>query len=123
MLNRWHAIQWISTGVMLTALGVLLVCPFSFWGRLMLIGIVISAMLVLLAWERRSWKNSYMDQLLTMINLLRHDWMNDAQVLFGYIRLKKQDRLEAYTNKMKTEMLAQSQLCKLGLPQASASIK
>ncbi|TXK84734.1 Spo0B domain-containing protein [Paenibacillus sp. N3.4] len=54
--------------------------------------------------------------LLRVINRLRHDWMNDTQILFGYIQMKKFDNLPPYMEKIKMNMQQESNLSKLGIP-------
>lgn len=44
----------------------------------------------------------------------RHDWMNDLQVLFGYIRLKKYDKLHPYLEKIKSKLSEESDISNLG---------
>ncbi|MBD0381701.1 Spo0B domain-containing protein [Paenibacillus sedimenti] len=53
---------------------------------------------------------------LQIVNRLRHDWMNDMQILFGYIQLKKFDNLQPYMEKIKMNMQQESNLSKLGIP-------
>ncbi|OPH48568.1 hypothetical protein BC351_08880 [Paenibacillus ferrarius] len=55
-------------------------------------------------------------RLIQVMNRLRHDWMNDTQILFGYIQLKKFDNLQPYMEKIKMNMQQESNLSKLGLP-------
>ncbi|MUT64537.1 Spo0B domain-containing protein [Paenibacillus sp. NEAU-GSW1] len=50
------------------------------------------------------------------LNHHRHDWMNDLQVLYGYIRLQKLDKTADYVEKIKDRMAAESQIAKLGVP-------
>jgi stage 0 sporulation protein B (sporulation initiation phosphotransferase) len=53
---------------------------------------------------------------LQIVGRLRHDWMNDMQILFGYIQLKKFDNLQPYMEKIKMNMQQESNLSKLGIP-------
>ncbi|MEW9700124.1 Spo0B domain-containing protein [Paenibacillus sp. SI8] len=53
---------------------------------------------------------------LQIVGRLRHDWMNDIQILFGYIQLKKFDNLQPYMEKIKMNMQQESNLSKLGIP-------
>ncbi len=46
----------------------------------------------------------------------RHDWMNDVQVLFGYIQLKKQDKVLGYINQIIEQLRIESLISKLGIP-------
>lgn len=50
------------------------------------------------------------------INHYRHDWMNDLQVLFGYISLGKKDKCIEYVDKIKGRMSVESQIAKLEEP-------
>lgn len=55
-------------------------------------------------------------EMLNTVNHLRHDWMNDIQVLSGYIQLKKYEHLSPYMDKIKLEMQQESLVSKLGIP-------
>ncbi|GFZ86073.1 hypothetical protein GCM10008018_35200 [Paenibacillus marchantiophytorum] len=55
-------------------------------------------------------------KLIQVMNRLRHDWMNDTQIIFGYIQMKKFDNLQPYMEKIKLNMQQESNLSKLGLP-------
>ncbi|GAA3408314.1 Spo0B domain-containing protein [Paenibacillus hodogayensis] len=50
------------------------------------------------------------------INHLRHDWMNDVQVLYGYLKLKKYDKMRDYMEALKERMSRESGIAKLGIP-------
>lgn len=50
------------------------------------------------------------------LNHHRHDWMNDLQVLFGYIRLGKLDKTIQYVERIRERMAAESAVAKLGEP-------
>lgn len=50
------------------------------------------------------------------LNHHRHDWMNDLQVLFGYIRMNKLDKTIEYVEKIRVRMTEESQIAKLGVP-------
>ncbi|TNJ67663.1 hypothetical protein FE784_04585 [Paenibacillus hemerocallicola] len=50
------------------------------------------------------------------INHLRHDWMNDIQVLYGYLKLKKYDKMHDYMEILKDKMFRESGISKLGIP-------
>jgi len=52
--------------------------------------------------------------LIRTINHHRHDWMNDLQVLFGYIQLNKQEKLRAYMDKLSDKLYRESLVSKLG---------
>ncbi|WP_334076010.1 MULTISPECIES: Spo0B domain-containing protein [Paenibacillus] len=46
----------------------------------------------------------------------RHDWMNDLQILYGYIQLGKYDKLAGCVDRIKERMVADSKISKLGVP-------
>lgn len=50
------------------------------------------------------------------INHLRHDWMNDVQVLYGYLKLKKYDKMRDYMESLKEKMSRESGISRLGIP-------
>ncbi|WP_171686888.1 Spo0B domain-containing protein [Paenibacillus planticolens] len=66
--------------------------------------------------ELREQEDLAQRNLIQVINRLRHDWMNDTQILFGYIQLKKFDNLQPYMEKIKMNMQQESNLSKLGIP-------
>ncbi|UJF31991.1 Spo0B domain-containing protein [Paenibacillus hexagrammi] len=66
--------------------------------------------------EQRRKETEYHSNVLQIVNRMRHDWMNDIQILFGYIQLKKFDNLQPYMEKIKTSMQQESNLSKLGIP-------
>lgn len=47
---------------------------------------------------------------------MRHDMLNDLQILFGYIQLKKYDNLHTTMEKIRIRMLQEGYLSKLGIP-------
>lgn len=55
-------------------------------------------------------------QWINVMNHHRHDWMNDLQVLFGYIKLGKQEKVSEYVERIKVKMLAESSISKLEEP-------
>ena len=50
------------------------------------------------------------------INRLRHDWMNDVQVLYGYLKLKKYDKMNDYVETIVQKMIRESLISRLGIP-------
>lgn len=50
------------------------------------------------------------------LNHHRHDWMNDLQVIYGYIRMNKTDRTVQYVEQIRDRMLTESKIAKLGIP-------
>jgi len=50
------------------------------------------------------------------LNHHRHDWMNDLQVLYGYIRMNKPDKSAECVEKIRQRMNEESRIAKLGVP-------
>jgi hypothetical protein len=50
------------------------------------------------------------------LNHHRHDWMNDLQVLYGYIRMNKPDKSAECVENIRQRMHAESRIAKLGVP-------
>ncbi len=46
----------------------------------------------------------------------RHDWLNDLQMIIGYVQLRKYDKLAACVDMLKTRMAEESRTSKLGAP-------
>jgi stage 0 sporulation protein B (sporulation initiation phosphotransferase) len=46
----------------------------------------------------------------------RHDWMNDLQILYGYIQLGKIDKLASCVERIKGRMAVDSKISGLGIP-------
>lgn len=46
----------------------------------------------------------------------RHDWMNDLQVLYGYIRMNKPDKVSHFVERIRDRMAMESVYSKLGEP-------
>ncbi len=47
----------------------------------------------------------------------RHDWMNDLQLLYGYVQLGNRERLVENIERIKEQMNADSRVSRLGIPQ------
>lgn len=68
----------------------------------------------LLAEERET--EAY-DRFIRLLNHYRHDWMNEIQVLFGYVKLKKYDKLEDLMEKIRHKVQREGYIAKLGIPE------
>lgn len=53
--------------------------------------------------------------LIDVVSHLRHDWMNDIQVLYGYLRLNKYDKMIAFMETIKQKAARESLISKLGV--------
>jgi stage 0 sporulation protein B (sporulation initiation phosphotransferase) len=61
-------------------------------------------------------REAYLQELLQTVSRIRHDWMNDMQVLLGYVQLKKYDYLLPHMEKIRLKLQNESSLAKLGVP-------
>lgn len=53
--------------------------------------------------------------LMDVVNYLRHDWMNDIQVLYGYLRMNKVDKMIEFMETIKQKAARESLIAKLGV--------
>ncbi|MBP1177845.1 hypothetical protein J2W98_004226 [Paenibacillus peoriae] len=67
-------------------------------------------------YERKAALRSFERTAISMLNHHRHDWMNDLQVLYGYIRMNKHDKSVAYVETIKGRVAEDSKISKLGIP-------
>lgn len=86
---------------------------------------------IALYFYRQQWINEMNEQKLSLnmeanhllvqsLNQHRHDWMNEFQVLYGYLKLKKYDRMEAFIGKVIEKARLSSQIAQLGDPRLVA---
>ncbi|MEO3947135.1 Spo0B domain-containing protein [Gorillibacterium sp. CAU 1737] len=67
--------------------------------------------------EGKSEQKRQDERLLRVLSIYRHDWMNHIQVLMGYIRLGKYERLADYVGKINGQVYQESYLAKMGVPE------
>lgn len=56
------------------------------------------------------------EDLIAIVNRHRHDWMNDLQVLFGYVQMNKQDKIKEYISRLSDKLTRESLVSKLADP-------
>lgn len=61
-------------------------------------------------------ENELQNKLITILNHHRHSWLNDLQLIFGYIKLNKYDRLEAYVERLKQKLENESRISSIPDP-------
>ncbi|MBC8079176.1 MAG: Spo0B domain-containing protein [Gorillibacterium sp.] len=71
---------------------------------------------ILLREQVKKDKHKHEEELLKILSLYRHDWMNHIQVLLGYIRLGKPERIEEYVGKINAKVHQESHISKIGVP-------
>jgi stage 0 sporulation protein B (sporulation initiation phosphotransferase) len=118
-MQLWQRIRSISAVVLLLSLLFLLWAASLSWltiglavfGFLGVAGFVFFGMV-----ERKQRGAANQRQIIELISHYRHDWLNDLQLLFGYVSLKKYDKLEGCMDKIRTKTLQESSIAKLGIP-------
>lgn len=66
--------------------------------------------------EQRAMAQGIEQTAIKTLNHHRHDWMNDLQILYGYIQLNKIDKSKEYVERIKEKMTIESKISKLGVP-------
>lgn len=121
-MKSWKSIIW---AVMLS---VLLPLGLVYWHTslltCLLLGIWVVAVLAFsFVYNRRHYEEELRIQENTLqqaanrtLNHHRHDWMNDLQVLYGYIQLGKPDKSKQCVERIKERIALDSRIAKLGIP-------
>ncbi|NOU80631.1 sporulation protein [Paenibacillus sp. LMG 31459] len=121
-MKSWKIIVW---AVMLSAvlpLGLVYWQPSLF--TCLLLGVWVAAVLAFsFLYNRRHYEEELRIQEKTLqqaanrtLNHHRHDWMNDLQVLYGYIQLGKPDKSVLCVERIKERIALDSRIAKLGVP-------
>lgn len=66
--------------------------------------------------RQRTNQKSLEQNAIQTLNHHRHDWMNELQILYGYIQLGKLDKSVQCVERIKERMLQDSKISKLGIP-------
>ncbi|MHA6533564.1 Spo0B domain-containing protein [Paenibacillus sp. BAC0078] len=121
-MKSWKSIVW---AVMLS---VLLPLGLVYWHTslftCLLLGVWVAAVLAFsFVYNRRHFEEELRLQEKTLqqaanrtLNHHRHDWMNDLQVLYGYIQLGKPDKSLECVGRIKERIALDSRISKLGIP-------
>ncbi|WNS43598.1 Spo0B domain-containing protein [Paenibacillus sp. MMS20-IR301] len=121
-MKSWKSIIW---AVMLSAvlpLGLVYWQPSLF--TCLLLGVWVAGVLAFSSvYNRRHYEEELRIQEKTLqqaanrtLNHHRHDWMNDLQVLYGYIQLGKPDKSKLCVERIKERIALDSRIAKLGVP-------
>jgi sensor histidine kinase regulating citrate/malate metabolism len=120
---RWGTAAWVSLIVPLAAY---IAWPAVWWTAIVLVLWGAAVMAFVLHLSRKKWmerSNRMLDHArITAIRTLshhRHDWMNDLQILYGYLRLNKPDKAAEYVDRIRDRMEIDSKVCQLGHPELS----
>jgi stage 0 sporulation protein B (sporulation initiation phosphotransferase) len=118
-MQRWQRIRIISTIVLFVSLLVMIWASSSSlltFGLAILIGVEGVAIFFSIKEERKQQQLLNQREMIDLISHYRHDWMNDIQLLFGYVSLKKYDKLNECMDKIRSKVLQESSVAKLGIP-------
>ncbi|MDN4593922.1 Spo0B domain-containing protein [Polycladomyces subterraneus] len=119
MPDKWKA--WlkptIPAGIMLVAM---IAYPWPWWGR-MILGAVVWASIV---WAQRRAERitertilvREAETALRWLSRLRHDWLNEIQVLLGYCSMNKTDRVRPYLLRLAKELEQERSLSQVSHP-------
>jgi stage 0 sporulation protein B (sporulation initiation phosphotransferase) len=118
-MQQWQRIRLISAVVILVSLLLLIwtasstlnAIGLAILGTLGCVGIFYSIKM-----EREQHETANQRLVIELISHYRHDWMNDIQLLFGYVSLKKYDKLDDCMDKIRYKALQESGIAKLGIP-------
>ncbi|WP_165452136.1 Spo0B domain-containing protein [Paenibacillus thalictri] len=125
-MNQNNGLQLFRAASFMGLLLILVVYPLAWPLRLvvclLLLVIAVFEIKAVRAGEQREWwalleneRRESENRMIRTLNHHRHDWMNDIQVLFGYIKLKKYEPLQDYVEKIKFNIGQESGISKLGV--------
>ncbi|WP_106768496.1 Spo0B domain-containing protein [Paenibacillus faecalis] len=125
-MNSW---KWIAVGIGLSSV---LPAAWMIWNPTYTAGVILTIWSAAAsfgsAWyvrrteaqrevqRRRAYQRSLEKIAIKTLNHHRHDWMNELQILYGYIQLGKLDKSVQCVGRIKERMLQDSKISKLGLP-------
>ncbi|MFD0713979.1 Spo0B domain-containing protein [Paenibacillus sp. GCM10027626] len=122
-MNRIRIIKQYTAASILLPMVAVLIWRSELWLLAVLVGWLTCAAVVWIGCERKehAYRMSKMMQSMqmTMIRTLnhhRHDWMNDLQVLYGYIRMGKTEKMVQCVEQIRDNMQCESKIAKLGIP-------
>lgn len=117
---RWRGWLWLTALIPAT---LITIWPSHRWLNLLALIWIAAIGVIYFYMEQKIYKKqmsltiqSTHKQWITTMNHHRHDWMNDLQVLFGYIRLGKEDKIVKYIEQIKGKIHGESAISKLNEP-------
>ncbi|MBT2290491.1 Spo0B domain-containing protein [Paenibacillus albidus] len=121
-MKSWKSAIWAVMVSVSLPLGLVYWCTNLF--TCLLLGVWVAAVLAFsLIYNRRHFEKelriqekSLQQAAIRTLNHHRHDWMNDLQVLYGYIQLGKPDKSVQCVERIKERIALDSRIAKLGIP-------
>lgn len=128
-MGKWKWIQVLSWAIILVSLFLLIYISEQ---RLILIGFALWISVMFAVWLRldrkiqqqklRSSQDEGHQALIRALAYYRHDWMNDLQILFGYVQLKKYGQLISCIENIREKINSESAINRLGIPALTADL-
>jgi stage 0 sporulation protein B (sporulation initiation phosphotransferase) len=121
-MEKWKSTQRLSILLIFISLIVLVWLSSNIWMQVFLVILFVNliiwrwADLKIRAKSDRVEMEKAENKLITILNHYRHDWLNDLQLIFGYVKLKKYDNLEGYVDKIKDKLEQESVIARLDVP-------
>ncbi|WEK55366.1 MAG: Spo0B domain-containing protein [Candidatus Cohnella colombiensis] len=105
-------------------IAVLLIWQYAWWPFVLLILWVLTVVYLLIVTIQRSLQQQFKRQLqqaqtsaIVTLSHHRHDWMNELQVIYGYLRLNKVDKAIEVVDRIRGQMEHDSKLSRIGIPE------
>ncbi len=121
-MKSWKRVPWMAACSLLIPLVFVMLYPAmissvvcALWSVAVLF-ISVNAMKKQAEAERRTIIQSMEKTAIASLNHHRHDWMNDLQVLYGYLRLGKLDKSLQCVERIKERVTEESRISRLGIP-------
>ncbi len=104
-----------------------LIWPRSWWPLIVFVLWTLGVFAGFAAWQRRRYRENCekllahaQESTIRTLSHHRHDWLNELQILYGYLRLNKLDKAFDVVDRIRTRMDQDSRISQLGYPQLSS---
>lgn len=126
-MQGWKWAATLSYSIMLASLFIIVIFPLVWEVRLLLGALIVASgyacdrttrwRLSKLHEQRQRQRQAENERhFVRIMNHVRHQWMNELQILYGYIQLKKYDKLQCALEKIKAKAQQESFISRLGIP-------
>jgi stage 0 sporulation protein B (sporulation initiation phosphotransferase) len=120
-LTLWGLAALLSLAIPAT---IIMVWDRPWWSLVLFVLWAAAVGAILLALERRK-HQEHCDRLLNHVQVSairtlshhRHDWMNELQIMYGYLRLNKLDKAVDVVDRIRVRMDEDSKLSQIGIPE------
>ncbi len=122
-MDRWKGARILSALMILAFLLVIILIP-NLGMVQVIVSLCIPVCIGFIIWTDRRIQRLAFDRTIELnqitairtMDYQRHDWMNDLQVFYGYLKLKRYEKLELCVEKIKEKMNRDSMLARVGIP-------